>query len=429
MIVLAPGHSHASAVFAQPLANVSDQVHVYGPAGPETDAFLASLNAFNNRRDHPTHWKVEPYVGPDFLTRLKQEPAGNIVVVSGRNNRKIQLIVESLRAGQNVLADKPLIINKQDLPLLEGALNSARKQHLAVDDGMTERFNVAYRLQRALLKDADVFGSPLPGTAAKPAVELENLHSLVKYDHGKINLRPAWFFDVRQQGEGISDVGTHLVDLEFWTLFPDQPIEYRRDIHLLRASHTPVIMTGPQFERVSGEKPWPTFLQSEVRDGNLYYYSNSSALFTLRGIYTAIRDRWEYESVGALTDSYLVLYRGSKSTIRVRQSKLENYVPELDVIPNAPGQRADVRAALQRRIAALFADFPHLGLRENEGGFRILIPTEDRRRGGAGFEGLVAQFLGYVADPARIPAWELPNLLAKYALTTEAAALAQKTSK
>src|SRR4051794_12319920 len=101
---------------------------------------------------------------------------------------------------------------------------------------MTERFNVAYQIQRELMRDPDIFGRPLTGTASNPAVELKNLHSLVKYDSGKVNIRPPWFLDVRQQGEAIADVGTHLVDLEMWTLFPDQTIDYRRDIQVLEAT-------------------------------------------------------------------------------------------------------------------------------------------------------------------------------------------------
>ncbi|MFQ8805711.1 MAG: putative oxidoreductase C-terminal domain-containing protein [Alistipes indistinctus] len=32
--------------------------------------------------------------------------------------------------------------------------------------------------------------------------------------------RPAWYYDVTQQGEGIADVTTHLIDLAAWKCFP-----------------------------------------------------------------------------------------------------------------------------------------------------------------------------------------------------------------
>ena len=44
--------------------------------------------------------------------------------------------------------------------------------------------------------------------------------------------RPASFFDVEQQGEGLTDVGTHLVDLVPWMLFPGQGIDAFSDLNL-----------------------------------------------------------------------------------------------------------------------------------------------------------------------------------------------------
>ena len=55
---------------------------------------------------------------------------------------------------------------------------------------------------------------------------MESVHHLMKVVDGRPNIRPAWFFDTDEQGEGLNDIGTHLVDLVQWTLFPDQAIDY-----------------------------------------------------------------------------------------------------------------------------------------------------------------------------------------------------------
>jgi Putative oxidoreductase C terminal domain len=429
MIVLDPGHSHAASVFAQGIPGLSDEVHVYAPPGAEVDAFLRSVSAFNQRPHNPTHWQIKSFIAPDFLKRMSLEPPGNIVVISGRNDRKINFILSSLRAGQNVLADKPWIIDSKDFPLLETALTLAEQRHLVAFDCMTERFNIAYRIQRELIRDPDVFGLPLPGTASDPAVVLQNLHSLVKFDRGKVNLRPSWFLDIRQQGEAMADVGTHLVDLEIWSLFPDRAIDYRRDVKILQATQSPIFLTRPQFERLTGEQTWPIFLQAAVRNDQLEYACNNSALFTIRGIYTTISDRWEYESVGALNDSYLVVYRGSHSTIRVRQSKLENYVAELDLIPNLETDASSLKSALERRLKRLSDMFPNLAAQIREREIRVVIPKEDRERGGSSFSQLVEQFLDYVRNPNELPRWEKPNILAKYYVTTAGVAMAQASTK
>jgi len=426
MIVIDPDHSHAAAVFAQQIPDVSNIVHIYAPPGQGVTAFLDSLSAFNRRPQNPTNWKIESHITPDFLKLVSQEPPGNIAVITGPNNLKIDRILASLRGGQNVLADKPWIIDRKAFAKLQEALTAAQRNHLAVYDGMTERFNLVYQIQRELMRDANVFGHPLTGTPDHPAVELENIHSLIKYSRGKVSLRPPAFLDVRQQGEAIADVGTHLVDLEMSTLFPDRPIDYKRDIKVLKGAHSPIFLTLPQFTRLTGANAWPPFLQGAVHDGRLEYDCNSNAVYTLLGIYTSISDRWEYESAGALTDTYLVLFRGTRSTIRVRQSKLENYVAEIDVIPNAGENVSTLTAALQRRLKQLSDVFPNLTLQNNGGAIRVSIPAEDRARGGSMFARLVDRFLEYVHDPASIPGWEKPNMLAKYYVTTTAVALAGK---
>ncbi|MGH8102501.1 MAG: putative oxidoreductase C-terminal domain-containing protein, partial [Chthoniobacterales bacterium] len=342
---------------------------------------------------------------------------------SGRNDVKIDRILSSLRAGQNVLADKPWIIDRKQFSQLEDALNTAGQKRLAFYDGMTERFNIVYQIQRELMRDPEVFGLPLTGTPSDPAVKLENLHSLIKFSQGKVNLRPPWFLDVRQQGEAIADVGTHLVDLEMATLFPDRAIDYKRDIKVLKATRSPIFLTLPEFTRLTGAKEWPVFLQRSVHNDRLEYDCNNTALYTIRGIHTAISDRWEYESPGALSDSYLVLYRGTHATIRERTSKLENYIPEIDVIPNAGENLTAFTAALERRLRQL--SFPNLTLRANGREIRVVIPAEDRARGGSTFAQLVEQFLKYVRDPQTLPSWEKPNMLAKYYVTTTAVDLAR----
>ncbi|MGH9572178.1 MAG: putative oxidoreductase C-terminal domain-containing protein, partial [Candidatus Acidiferrales bacterium] len=173
-------------------------------------------------------------------------------------------------------------------------------------------------------------------------------------------------------------------------------------------------------------KAWPVYLQQSIRDNRLQYFCNNTAAYTIRGIHAAISDRWEYESVGALSDSYLVLYRGTRATVRVRQSKLENYVPEIDVIPNTRQDTTGFTTALERKLKSLSGSYPNLSFRNNGRSIRIVIPQEDRVRGGSTFGQLVQQFLKYSRDPQFLPSWEEPNLLAKYYITTTAVELADR---
>ena len=87
---------------------------------------------------------------------------------------------------------------------------------------MTERFETTTILQKLLSLDESVFGTLETGSKSEPAVTKVSVHHFSKIVSGSPLQRPAWFFDVEQQGEGIVDVTTHLVDLVQWECFPEQ---------------------------------------------------------------------------------------------------------------------------------------------------------------------------------------------------------------
>ena len=112
-------------------------------------------------------------------------------------------------------------------------------------------------LQRALVNDRATFGEIVPGTEAEPSVYMESVHHLMKVVAGAPNIRPPWFFDTNEQGEAASDIGTHLVDLVQWTLFPDQAIDYRADIKVLAAQRWPTWIPEADFRRVTNTPGFP----------------------------------------------------------------------------------------------------------------------------------------------------------------------------
>jgi hypothetical protein len=124
LIVVDPGHFHAALVQKEMYPNLSPKVHVYAPVGPDLVDYLTRIARFNTRKEQPTHWELEVHAGRDFLERMRHERPGNVAIFSGRNRGKIQGILAAVEAGINVLADKPLIIRREDLPVLEAALNA-----------------------------------------------------------------------------------------------------------------------------------------------------------------------------------------------------------------------------------------------------------------------------------------------------------------
>jgi len=63
---------------------------------------------------------------------MRHKRPGNLAILSGRNRGKVQRISAAIEAGINVLADKPLIIRREDLPVREAALNAADERGRAI---------------------------------------------------------------------------------------------------------------------------------------------------------------------------------------------------------------------------------------------------------------------------------------------------------
>ena len=66
----------------------------------------------------------------------------------------------AVQAGMHVLADKPWIIEPENLAPLASTLDQAARAGLLVRDLMTERFEITSILQRAIVQDADLEYDP-----------------------------------------------------------------------------------------------------------------------------------------------------------------------------------------------------------------------------------------------------------------------------
>ena len=425
-MTLDPGHFHAALVQKEMYPNVAARVDVYAPLGSDLIEHLNRIVGFNTRKGNPTSWQLEIHAGPDSLDRMLKEKPGNVVVISGRNRGKIDKIKASVEAGLNVLSDKPWIIDPTDFPKLESALETAAGNRLVAYDIMTERYEITTILQKLLIGDREVFGTILPGSASDPAVYMESVHHLLKMVAGLPNRRPAWFFDVDQQGEAVPDVGTHLVDMVQWELFPEQPIDFRKEVQVLSAKHWPTALTKEEFQKVTGEADFPSYLLPHVHDAKLDYYCNGQVSYALRGVHVKLDVLWRYEAPPDTGDTHFAWFRGSRSRIEIRQGKEEKYRPELFVIPNDPSDRESLARALGRWIDEVKKDYAGVGLSDAGKEFRIDIPDRYRVGHEPHFAQVTERFLSYLKSPASMPAWEKPNMLAKYWVTTTALRLSRE---
>jgi hypothetical protein len=164
LITVDPGHFHAALVQKIMYEQVSPDVHVYAPEGPDYQQHLDRIKSYNSRPADPTSWNEIVYTGPDFFEKMIAEKAGNVVVLSGNNRKKAEYITKAVNAGLNVLADKPMIIIPEDFPALQTAFATAKEKGVLLYDIMTERYEVTTILQKLLSQKTEIFGTLKTGS-------------------------------------------------------------------------------------------------------------------------------------------------------------------------------------------------------------------------------------------------------------------------
>ncbi len=419
-MTLDPGHFHAALVQKSMYEGVSPEVHVYAPDGADVQDHLNRIEGFNSRAESPTNWTEQVYTGPDYLDRLLREKPGNVVVISGSNRNKARYIEACAEAGLHVLSDKPMCINAADFQRLGRAFEAAEKNNVLIYDIMTERSEITTILQKELVHTRPVFGTMLQGTVDNPAIVKESVHHFFKYVSGKPLKRPAWYFDTAQQGEGIVDVTTHLVDLVMWEAFPEAIIVPERDVRIIRSTRWPTMITREQYRSVTHLEDFPTYLQPHLdSEGVLPCYANGEIDYRLKGIHSRVSVTWAYQAPEGGADTHYSIMRGSKANIVIRQGAEQDYRPQLYVEP-APGVRhASLSRALRQAVEVLQAKYPGIALKDLGDSWQITIPEELRVGHEAHFAQVMQRFLEY-RRAGELPAWEVPNMLAKYHTTTTA---------
>lgn len=402
---------------------IDRNVHIFGPLDGDLAEHLARLASFNDRASSPTSWQAEVHAGDDWTERFLRERPGNVVVLSGRNRSKIEYLRLAVEAGMHVLADKPWIIEADDLPKLETTMDKAARAGLLLHDVMTERFEITSILQREIVDDPELFGIIENGDSEKPGVFMESIHYLKKQVAGAPLRRPAWFFDINQQGEPLADVGTHLVDLSLWMLFYDEPIDHTKDIEVLDARRWPTILEKQQFTAITGLPDYPEELQAWLNGDRLEYYCNNQVIYRLRDVHVRLDVLWHYEALGGGGDTHNSVFRGTRCSAIVRQ--VGGKMPELYVLPN-PAYQQQVRDLLARRVDAWQRKYPGIYLVNVGDEFLIFIPEIYRTSHEAHFAEVTDQFLRYLDQPTKVPDWELPHLKAKYFITTAGVAHARR---
>lgn len=424
LITLDPGHFHASLVQKFMSPDIDSVVHVYAPAGDDLAQHLARIEAFNARADQPTHWKEVVYSGPDYFQRMLADRAGNIVVIAGNNAQKTDYIARAIDAGLNVLGDKPMVVAPRDLAKLRQAFRNADAKHVLLYDIMTERNEITNTLQRELAMSTALFGTLQKGTPADPAIRMESVHFLSKVVAGIPLRRPQWFFDVKQEGEGLQDVGTHLVDLVQWAAFPNRTLR-EPDVSVSSSRRWATSITPAQFKLVTGADRFPAYLAADVKDGVLQYYCNGEMSYRIRGVHARVAATWDFEAPPGSGDTHHSVFRGTRATLEIKQGAAEKYKPTLYVTRASSVSAAAFESAVNAAIASLQTRYPGVATRREGDAFVVTAPAKYDVGHEAHFGQVTQNFLEYLRA-GKLPEWEVPNMLVKYSTLMRAYSLSHK---
>jgi predicted dehydrogenase len=418
LMTLDPGHFHAALVQKTMFDQVDPVVHIYAPEGPELQSHLNLIESYNNRADNPTSWETRIYTGPDYLEKMLTEKPGNVMVTAGNNAKKTEYILETVEAGINVLADKPMVITPDEFPMLEQAFKVAEENGVLLYDIMTERYEITTMIQRELSLIPEVFGTLQVGTEEEPAITKESVHHFFKYVSGNPLVRPAWFFDVEQQGEGIVDVTTHLVDLIQWEAFPEVTLK-KEDVEIVSATRWTTDLTPEMFKQSTKLDEYPDYLQKDVENGILKVYSNGEINYKLKGIHAKVSVIWNFQAPEGTGDTHYSIMRGTKCNLTIKQGEEENYKPQLYIEALPETDLQEFAGYLYNAVQDLSSKYP--GLEVNKLGDNLWvtnIPEKFKVGHEAHFGQVAEKYLGFLVQGS-MPEWEVPNMIVKYYTTTE----------
>lgn len=432
LITVDPGHFHAALVQKFMLPGVRPEVLVFAPEGDDVVQHLKRIEGFNARAENPTRWIEKVETGPDYLKKAVFATSGGnshpsasrdaarstVVVLSGNNARKTEYITAFINAGSNVLADKPMVIKPEDYARLEADFATAKKKGVLLYDIMTERFEITTMLQRALSQQPGLFGTLEKGTPGNPSISKISVHNFSKVVAGAQLKRPQWFFDPEQQGAGIVDVMTHLVDLVQWEAFPEVTLK-PADAKVLKARRWATPLTREQFGRVTGAKEFPAFLGAYVRDGVLRAPANGEFTYTLKDVHAKVSVTWEFEALPGAGDTHFSEMRGTQAWLTIKQGAEQGYKPVLYVERAPTVSAADHEKALRAAIATVAKTWPGLDLKAEGDHFVVTVPEKYHNGHEAHFTQVTENFLKYLRA-GKLPDWEVPNMLTKYATIMQA---------
>jgi len=203
------------------------------------------------------------------------------------------------------------------------------------------------------------------------------------------------------------------------------PIDYTKDIEILAAKRWPTMITRDQYKKVTRLDDFIPELKDQLDDQDrLPCYANGQIDYTIKGMHARVRVQWNYQAPEGGGDTHFAIVRGTKANLVIRQGAEQNYRPELYIEPAKPELTVPLAVALPRAVMELQKKYPGIKLQPAGGKWHLFVPDKYRVGHEAHFGQVTERFLQYLVD-GKLPDWEVPNMKAKYYVTTTALEMAR----
>jgi hypothetical protein len=208
-------------------------------------------------------------------------------------------------------------------------------------------------------------------------------------------------------------------------VFPEQAIDYTKDISINAAKRWTTKISLSEFEAITKMDSFPSYLKKSVTsDTVLQVYCNGEINYAIKGVHAKTSVIWNYKAPDGTGDTHYSIMRGTKANLVIRQGIEENYKPVLYIEPikNDTGYQSTVAHHFKK----ISAKFPGVELYKTIKGWSVKLPENLVEGHEAHFGRVMEKFLDYLKNK-KMPAWEVPNMLAKYYTTTKGLEVALKT--
>src|SRR5699024_540167 len=176
---------------------------------------------------------------------------------------------------------------------------------------------------------------------------------------------------------------------------------------------------------------YPGFLEDAVdQNGDLKVYANGEINFKIKGVHAQVSVIWNFQAPEGAGDTHYSIMRGEKANLIIRQGEEEGFKPVLYVESTGVLTDAEFGEALQGAVDGLSSKYAGLGIElQKEGSYKVFFDPSINTTHEEHFGEVTQKYLGFITGEKEVPNWEIPNMLAKYYLTTKALDEAETVDK